>query len=270
MVFTRFPVVSIRAAVLTLAALWAAPTGAAQTGAPVAPTVAAAASLKFALQDLAERFRVDTGLTVRLAFGSSGNIFRQIRQGAPFELFFSADETYVFDLHRAGLTADAGAVYAVGRLALFAPQGSPFDLTAGTATERLTAALAAGQVRRFAIANPEHAPYGRAAEQALQSLGLWQTVRPLLVLGENVAQAAQFAASGSTQGGLIAYSLALQPALRKRGSVALLAEQLHRPLRQRLVLLADAGPAARRFSRYALRPQAASLWRRHGFGTPGD
>ncbi|HDR46989.1 MAG TPA: molybdate ABC transporter substrate-binding protein, partial [Geoalkalibacter subterraneus] len=130
------------------------------------PAIAAAADLQFALQEIAARFQEETGLEVRLSFGSSGNFTHQIAQGAPFELFLSADENYVFYLAQKGLTRDQGTLYAIGRIVLFAPHGSP--LCVDDSLQDLHAATTDGRIRRFAIANPEHAPYGRAAQAALQ------------------------------------------------------------------------------------------------------
>ena len=208
------------------------------------PAVAAAADLKFPLTEIAERFEKETGRAVRLAFGSSGNFARQIPQGAPFELFFSADEEYVFKLLAQGFLHDEGRLYAIGRIALFVPKGSP--LTADGELKNLADALQKGRVQRFAIANPDHAPYGRAARAALEHTGLWAGLQGRLVLGENVGQAAQFASSGSAQGGIIAWSLARSPELEKLGSAALIPESWHPPLRQRMALTRKAGDTDRK------------------------
>lgn len=229
-------------------------------------TIAAASDLKFAMEDIAAKFRADSGKDVRLVFGSSGNFFRQIGQGAPFQIFMSADEEFVFKLAESGRTEDRGALYATGRIVLFAPNGSPLKVDAGMAG--LRAALAGGQVRRFAIANPEHAPYGRAAEQALRTLGLWEPLRAKLVLGENVSQAAQFATSGAAEGGIFAYSLALSPSVSKLGAYILLPQDLHQPLRQRMVLIKGAGDTARTFYRYLQQEPARDTFRRYGFILP--
>jgi molybdate transport system substrate-binding protein len=232
------------------------------------PAIAAASDLKFALEDIATRFRADTGRELRLSFGSSGNYFRQIGQGAPFQLFMSADEDFVFKLHDAGRTADRGALYATGRIVLFVPRGSSF-----TADERMAGlkqAIEGRIVRRFAIANPEHAPYGRAAEQALRKLGLWEALQGRLVLGENVSQAAQFATGGSTQGGIFAYSLALAPGIAQSGQYVLLPEELHEPLRQRMVLVKGAGETARAFYAYVQQPAARKILAQYGFVLPAE
>jgi len=136
---------------------------------PDAPTLAAASDLKFAVEEIAEQFRTSTKREVKLVFGSSGNFYRQIAQGAPFQIFMSADEGFVFKLADAGRTEDRGQLYGIGRIVLFAPHGSSLRVDADLAG--LRTALAAGQLKRFAIANPEHAPYGRAAEEALKKAG---------------------------------------------------------------------------------------------------
>jgi molybdate transport system substrate-binding protein len=269
-----------RRAVLRLVALPLAPVlaaaapgqdaGQASGGVPAAapPLVAAAADLQFALAEVAARFREATGQAVRLSFGSSGNIARQIEQGSPVELFLSADEAFVLRLADGGYTRDQGALYAIGRIALFTPPGSPIRAAGGM--DAIREALDAGRITRFAIANPEHAPYGRAAEQALRAAGLWERIRPRLAFGENVAQAAQFALAGGSQGGIIAYSLALAPAMRARGDHALLPDSLHEPLRQRMALTRRAGPVAERFYAYLQGPEARAVMVRYGFLLPDE
>jgi molybdate transport system substrate-binding protein len=240
-------------------------TGAVQAQAPL---VAAAADLKFALEEIRGLFVKDTGDAVTLVYGSSGNFARQIRQGAPFQLFLSADEQFVLDLQRDGIARDAGALYAVGRIGIVVPHGSA--LKADGSLDDLKTALSDGRLKRFAIANPEHAPYGRRAEEALRHRGLWQPLQGRLVFGENVAQAAQFATSGSAQGGIIAYSLALAPEVAKLGEFALIPADWHEPLRQRMALMRSAGPVAERFYRYLQKPGARAVFRRYGFLLPGE
>jgi molybdate transport system substrate-binding protein len=233
-----------------------------------APAIAAASDLQFALEQVAAKFRADTGKEVRLAFGSSGNFTRQLQQGAPFEMFLSADEGFVFQLADAGKTLDRGALYAEGRIVLFAPKGSTLRPDADFAD--LRAALADGRLQRFAIANPEHAPYGRAAEQVLKGQGLWEAVQGKLVLGENVSQAAQFATTGSTQGGIFAYSLAVSPAVGRLGTYVLIPAEWHAPLRQRMVLMRNAGATAVAFYDFVRTPSARVILRRYGFLLPGE
>jgi len=234
------------------------------------PAIAAAADLKFALVEIAKAFESDTRRSLRLSFGSSGNFTQQIEQGAPFELFLSADESYIFRLADKGLTPDRGALYAVGRVALFAPHGSLLKVDGQLAD--LKAALADGRLKRFAIANPEHAPYGRAARAALQHAGLWQAIQPKLVLGENAAQATQFAAAGSSQGGIVPLSLSKAPEVAKLGSFAVIPAEWHaaESLRQRMALTKKAGDTARAFYDYVQKPAARSIFVRYGFVLPGE
>jgi molybdate transport system substrate-binding protein len=246
--------------VLVLAALIAAPAAA------DVPNVAAASDLKFALEEIAAAFEGKTGRTVRLTFGSSGNLARQIGAGAPFELFLSADESYVAHLEKAGRTEGAGALYAVGRIVVFAPPGSPVRADAELAGVR--EALATGELRRLAIANPEHAPYGRAAREALERVGAWDVARPRLVLGENVSQAAQFGLTGAAEAAIIAYSLVLTPAFKGRGTYALVPGRLHSPLRQRMVLVKGAGETARNLYRFIAGEEARPILERYGFELP--
>jgi molybdate transport system substrate-binding protein len=256
---------ALRVLLLVCLCAWGALAFAAQSD---APAVAAASDLKFALEEAAAQFRAATQREVKLVFGSSGNFYRQIEQGAPFQLFMSADESLVFKLADAGRTEDRGQLYATGRIVLFARNGSPLRLDPALAGWK--AAVAAGAIRHFAIANPEHAPYGRAAEQVLKKLGLWQGLRGKLVLGENVSQAAQFATSGSAEGGVFAYSLALSPQIAKLGAYVLIPEDLHEPLRQRMALLKGAGETARAFYRYLQEPPARAVFKRYGFVLPGE
>lgn len=238
------------------------------------PAIAAAADLKFALAEVARSFEKDTGRKLKLSFGSSGNFTQQIEQGAPFELFLSADENYIFRLADHGLTADRGMLYAIGRIVLFAPHGSPLkagDPFAAPLSD-LRAALGDGRLRRFAIANPDHAPYGRAARAALRHAGLWEAIRPKLVLGENAGQAAQFAAAGSSQGGIVPLSLSKAPEVAKLGAFALIPADWHaaEPLRQRMALMKKAGETAHLFFDYMQRPAARAILVRHGFALPGE
>ena len=232
------------------------------------PAIAAASDLQFALEEVAAKFQADTDRSVRLSYGSSGNFTTQLLHGAPFEMFLSADEGFVFKLADAGRTLDRGTLYAEGRIVLFAPKGSVFTPDPGF--KDLRVALADGRIKRFAIANPEHAPYGRAAEQALKSQGLWDAVRPKLVLGENVSQAAQFATSGSAEGGIFAYSLALAPAVGSRGNYVVISADWHAALRQRMVLMKNAGEVAKAFYAYTQSPPARTIFRKYGFLLPGE
>ena len=249
-------------ACLALLLALAAPQARAQSG----PVIAAASDLQFAIEEIAAAFTAETGAEVRVALGSTGNFARQIRGGAPFAIFMAADEAFVLDLHRDGFTRDAGELYGIGRIALMLPANSPLEAD-GTLAD-LAAALDDGRLVRFAIANPEHAPYGMRAEEALRHADLWDRIQPRLVLGENVSQAAQFALSGNAQGGIIAWSLALSPTLAALGKHALIPEDWHEALRQRMVLLRDAGPEAEAFYAYMNGPTARAIMERYGFVLP--
>ncbi|MGZ5092959.1 MAG: molybdate ABC transporter substrate-binding protein [Burkholderiales bacterium] len=253
--------------ILLIAFLCSCGSAAGAAGADV-PAVAAASDLKFALEEMAAQFRISTARDVKLVFGSSGNFYRQIRQGAPIQLFLSADEGLVFKLAEAGKAEDRGRLYATGRVVLFARHGSPLKVDAQLAG--LKAAVASGAIRRFAIANPEHAPYGRAAEQALRKLAVWDALRGKLVLGENVSQAAQFATGASAEGGIFAYSLALSPQIAPVGTYVLIPENLHEPLHQRMALMKGAGETARAFYAYLQEPAARAVFKRYGFALPGE
>lgn len=233
-----------------------------------APVVAAASDLQFAVEEIAAAFQAEMDMNVRLSFGSTGNFARQIREGAPFEIFMAADEHFIFDLHRAGFARDDGDLYALGRIVVKVPLSSA--LTADGTLASLRQALDEGRITRFAIANPDHAPYGQRAKEALEHAGLWDAIQPFLVLGENVSQAAQFALSGNAEGGIIALSLALAPQLRNLGTSDLVPEDFHNPLLQRMVLLNGAGPVAEAFYAYVQSPAARAIMERYGFVLPTE
>ncbi len=238
----------------------------AQSQAPA--TLAAASDLKFAIEELAARFERETRQPLRLVFGSSGNFTAQILQDAPFHLFMSADENFVYKLADAGKTLDRGRSYAVGRIGVMVPKGSL--LKADGKLEDLAAALKDGRLQKFAIANPEHAPYGARAREALQHAGLWSAIQPKLVFGENISQTAQYATSGAAQGGIVAQSLALAPAVARLGDFALIPASWHQPLKQRMVLIKGAPPAARAFYDYLSTPAAQEIMARYGFVMPSE
>ena len=249
-----------------IATLWLAAVGSVHAQ-PVA-TVAAASDLKFAVEEVAARFENETSNKLRLVFGSSGNFKTQIMQNAPFHLFMSADEGFVYELADAGKTVDRGRAYAHGRIGIIVPHGS--SLKADGEFKDLAAVLKDGRLQKFAIANPEHAPYGARAREALQNAGLWQTIQPKLVLGENISQTAQFAISGSVQGGIIARSVAKAPSIGRMGTFVLIPESRHQPLKQRMVLIKDAPPAARAFYEYFGTPEARDIMVRYGFVVPKE
>ena len=230
------------------------------------PIIAAASSTQFALEEISREFTAETGLRIKISYGSSGNFTRQIAQAAPFEMFISADEAYVTKLEKLELTLDKGSVYATGRVVLFVPRNS--SIKADKALLDLKAALKDGRLKRFAIANPQHAPYGSAAKDVLISRGLWDDIQPNLILGENVAQAAQFSSSGTTQGGLFSYSFALAPTVKSLGYFVLLPASLHQPFHARMVLLKQAGATAKAFYQFLQSTKARSIFDRSGFLLP--
>ena len=249
----------------SMAAAWvAAAPGFAQPSPGI--TVAAASDLKFALEELAGLYEKQTGQRLKLVFGSSGLLYTQLLQAAPFHVFMSADESFVLRLAQAGKTLDQGKVYAHGRLALIAPKGSVVQVDKAFKGVRL--ALQQGRIKRFAIANPEHAPYGQRAVEALKHAGLWEAMVDKLVYGENVSQAAQFALSGSAQGGIVAHSLALAPSLQSISDFALVDPSWHQPLIQRMVLLKNPPAAAQAFYDHLSSPAALAVMSRYGFALP--
>lgn len=253
--------------VLPLAAARPGPAGAARAAEPPREVrVAAAADLQFALERvLADGAGALAGIRPAIVYGSSGSFFAQIENGAPFDLFLSADVDYPRRLAAKGLADGEVFSYAVGRVALWVPAASRLDLRSLGVR-----ALLDPSVRKVAIANPRHAPYGRAAEAALRSLAVWDGVKEKLVLGENVAQAAQFATGGGAQGGLVALSLALAPPLAKSTTHVAIAAERHTPLRQRMLLLKGADAEARAFHAWLLQPAARATLARYGFTPPAE
>jgi molybdate transport system substrate-binding protein len=227
--------------------------------------IAAAADLKFAMGELAEKFEKQTGTKVNVTFGSSGNFFSQIQNGAPFDLFFSADIEYPQKLEAAGL-AEPGTLYeyAVGRIVIWTPADAKVDVAnLGWKT------LLDARVEKIAIANPEHAPYGRAAVAALQKAGIYEAVKAKLVYGENISQAAQFVQSGNAQAGIVAMSLAMSPAMRdgKRWDIPV---EMHPAIEQGAIVLRDARnkEAARAFLEFVKSAAGRATLAEYGFAFP--
>ncbi len=197
--------------------------------------VAAAADLKFAMSDLARLYKEQTGNTIDATYGSSGNFFSQLQNGAPFDVFFSADIDYPRKLEAAGL-AEPGTLYeyAVGRIVIWMPPEAAVDVA-----KLGWAALLDASVKKVAIANPEHAPYGRAAVAALRKAGTYERVAAKLVYGENISQAAQFVQSGNAQAGIVALSLVTSPGM-KDGKRWEIPAEMHPPIRQAAIVLKNA------------------------------
>jgi molybdate transport system substrate-binding protein len=229
-------------------------------------TVAAAADLNYALKDLASRFERQTGDKVTLSFGASGTFFSQIQSGAPYDLFFSADVDYPKKLAAAGLVDIASLrVYAIGHLVLWVPDSSTLD------PEKLKMdLLLQPAVRKIAIANPQHAPYGKAAMAALDHFGLKDKVADKLVLGENISQAAQFVQSGNAQAGLIALSLAMSPAMKAAGKYWELPADTYPEMQQGVAILSSSKhkSAAQAFIDYISSAEGATVLEQYGFRVP--
>jgi molybdate transport system substrate-binding protein len=229
-------------------------------------TVAAAADMSAALPDLVAAYTKKTGQTVKLSFGASGNLTNQIRNGAPFDIFFSADEQYPQQLVTEGLALkDTVYRYAIGRLVLWVPNDSPLDLS-----KLGIKALLDPSVKKISIANPATAPYGRAAEAALRHFGIYDQVSSRLVVGENISQAAQFVESGNAQAGLIALSHALAPAMKDKGRYWTVRLDAYPTLNQAAVVLSRSKQqdAARKFLEFLRTPEATSLLASYGFSLP--
>ncbi|MFQ5880196.1 MAG: molybdate ABC transporter substrate-binding protein [Dehalococcoidia bacterium] len=220
-------------------------------------TVAAAANIQPVVAEVGRLFQEETGISVIFSFGSSGRLASQVEQGAPFDVFVSADVDYVDRLRQGGhIIADTQVSYAVGRLALIATRDDISTLDD----------LLKPQVRRIAIANPNHAPYGQAAAQALRSAGLWQKLEDKIVFGENVRQAFQFVRSGQAEAGLVALSLAVADGV----NYVVMDDSLHQPLVQAAAVVAaidDEGPA-RQFLAFLRGPQAQKVLACYGFALP--
>jgi len=228
-------------------------------------TIAAAADLTFAFKEVVPEFEKETGDTVKLSFGSSGNFYAQVQNGAPYDLFFSADIGYPKKLEAAGLT-EPGTMYeyAVGKIVLWVLNQSPLDLSKGLPI------LTDSSVHKIAIADPAHAPYGRAAVEALKTDKLYDAVKSKLVQGENIAQTAQFVQSGSADIGILALSLALAPKLQKEGRYGAIPDTLYPPIEQAAVVLKASKDkaAAEAFIAFLKKPETIALMKRYGFVIP--
>jgi molybdate transport system substrate-binding protein len=225
--------------------------------------VAAASDLKFALAQLGARFERETGIKLAVTYGSSGNLARQLEQGLPMDLFLSADEALVIRLARAGWARDEGVIYGRGQLVWLVPKSSGAALDADL--KGLAASL--GSAGKLSIANPEHAPYGRAARSALQTLGLWQSLQSRLVLGESVTQATQFVSTGAATAGLVALSLALAPELAASTRYVVVKPQLYPPIIQRMALSRSSSAAAQKLYAFLQTDEAKAVLRANGLGT---
>jgi molybdate transport system substrate-binding protein len=226
--------------------------------------VAAAADLKFAMDSLVAVFsKENPDVAVKVVYGSSGNFFQQISNNAPFDLFFSADIDYPRQLKEKGLTLSDIHLYGTGQLVIWSSSIDP-------AIDKMNTLLNAA-VKKIAIANPAHAPYGKRAEEALRHYALYDQVKDKLVMGENIAQTAQYAQSGAADVGIIALSLALSPAMQQAGGKYwLIPADSHQPLEQAFVLLphANGNAGATRFMNYMTGSEARAILKSFGFSQP--
>lgn len=235
--------------------------------APRTIRVAAAANLRGALEEVISGFQAKhPGVEVQPSYGASGVFFAQIQQGAPFDLFLSADNRYPAKLADAGLAADAPFTYARGMLVLWVPADSRLDLEGSGVRNLLDRSI-----QKIAIANPAVAPYGAAAEEVLRSAGVYDALRAKLVLGESVAQVAQFAQSGSAQAAFLPLSMARAPPLVSEGRYFLVPLAAYRPIEQAGVVLRASrdAPLAREFVAWLLGPEGRTILERAGYGPPG-
>lgn len=232
--------------------------------------VAAAADLSSVMPRLVATFEKHAGIGVSVSLGSSGNFFAQIQNGAPFDVFLSADKSYPEKLQQAGLTEPGTLVeYARGKLVLWTPHGSPLRFAADKNRNLMgdLSRLGAPEVRRIAIANPDHAPYGRAAVAVLQHYGIYDKIKAKLILGENISQTAQFAQSGNADAAFIAYSIALTPPMETRGQYLLLPQETYPPLDQAAVVTKSSTNKvyARQFVEFLRSADAQGILRQFGF-----
>jgi molybdate transport system substrate-binding protein len=230
-----------------------------------AVNIAAASDLTYVMNEIAANFQKETSCVVRLSFGSSGNFLTQIENGAPFDVFFSADIAWPKKLESEGLAAPGSTyLYAVGKLVLWTRNDSHVDVSKGFAALRDPA------VKKIAIANPEHAPYGRAAEDALRHAGVYDAVKDRLVLGENTSQTAEFVESGNADVGLLADSLVVTPGMKDKGHGWLIPANLYAPIQQGAVVVrAAANPqGAQRFLEYVKQPATIAIFARYGLDLP--
>jgi molybdate transport system substrate-binding protein len=228
--------------------------------------VAAAADLSSALQEIAADYEKRTGISVKISYGASGALTQQIQNGAPFDVFFSADMDYPRQLIASGLAESATLYrYAVGRLVLWVPADSPLDVE-----HKGMDVLLDPSVKKIAIANPQHAPYGRAAAATLKHYGMYEKVSERLVLGENISQAAQFAESGNAQVGFVALAHAAAPSMRGKGKYWIVPAEAYPPLDQGVVVISRSPHKedAAAFIAYVKTPEVGAVLRRYGFTVP--
>lgn len=227
-------------------------------------TIAAAADLRYAMEEVVKSYKQQNpSIDIQVNYGSSGTAFQQISNGAPYDLFFSADILYPQKLEELGLTYSKPKLYAIGYIVLWS---SKIDLSVGMK------ALLNGQITKIAIANPEHAPYGKRAEESLKFFNLYDQVKSKLIFGENISQAAQFVYSGNAEIGILALSLACSPTMKEKGKYMLIDDQSHSPLKQAYVILkrSTVKDKALSFAKFVASPKARLIFQSYGFKLPSE
>lgn len=227
--------------------------------------MAAASNMTNTLTEITGQFEKKSGIKVKLSFGSSGNFTRQILQGAPYQIFLSADKKYVDKLVNNGHKPIQVQEFARGRIGFFIPKGS--KLSNRTNLEDIINAIEFDDYKRMVYANPKFAPYGTAAVQALHSAGVWNIDKGKLLMGENAAQALQFSLSGGVDVAVIPASYAVLPKVKDKGRFFPIPEQWHEPIRQYLALLSDSNPSAKRFYEYLLSGEPQYILAKYGYST---
>ena len=229
-------------------------------------TVAAASDLTYAMKEIAADFEKSASCSVRVSYGSSGNFETQIENGAPFDVFFSADIEYPRKLEAQGLASPGSTyLYGIGKVILWVRNDSKLDVSKGLDV------LRDPSIKKIAIANPLHAPYGRAAEEALKKTGVYDAIKDRLVLGENISQTAEFAETGNADAGILALSLVLSPALKDKGRYFQIPDNLYSPIQQGVVVLRASKnqQGAQAILDYIKTPAETAILERYGFVLPG-
>ena len=230
------------------------------------PVIAVASNFAPVTEEISKQFTAMTGKNIRISAGASGTLFRQIESGAPFELFLSADEDYVQRLYEKGLTIDYGRIYAIGVLVLYIPNISHLDYMQNI--EGMIRQIILDKSCKLAIANPELAPYGRAAQQVLNRFITANKIQGREILGENVGQTAQFALTGIVDAAFLPYSLAITPPMQEAGHFELVPGEWYHPINQRMVMLKDAGAVTREFYDYLGGAKSKAVIKKYGYAIP--
>ena len=226
-------------------------------------SVAAAANLNGVLEAIVQQYKKQTGVDIKLVYGSSGHFYQQITQGAKFDIFLSANEEFVDRLVTQGVSSSSGVVYARGRLVVLVSKKSKIRPSADM--QDIKQALGDGRLTKFAIANPALAPYGLAAKQSLEQLGLAQFIQPRLVLGGDVGQTMLFIKSEAAQAGMVPWSMIKTTPNLKEEEYFLIPEKLHQPILQKMLLFKDANSQARLFYEHLQTEKTRTIWRQYGY-----